>query len=71
MSWDAEYLEYLDKKTPDAFEKWHSMKVRASPEYICSELPAVYHTFLYSVLSLSSGAPPDYDGYINVLGSIL
>ena len=70
MSWDAEYQVYSDKKTPEACQKWRSVKAKASSDYLCSGLPFAYYSFLKSVLSLAPEAAPDYDSYVDIFKSM-
>jgi len=64
MNWDTDYREYSANKTPEAFDKWHLAKAKASSSYLCSGLPSAYDTFLHSTLSLDPMITPDYEGYI-------
>lgn len=70
MSWDPEYHEYSNKNTPETCEKWRSVKAGASLEYLCSRLPATFHTFLQSVFSLASQNTPDYQLYVKMFMSM-
>ncbi len=69
MSWDAEFQEYLNKKTPEAHEKWCFVKAKATSDYLCSALPAPYETFLHLVLSAATDSAPDYDDYSKIFSS--
>lgn len=70
MSWDAEYQDYSVKKTPETLKKWRSVKAKASSDYLCSGLPAAYHSFLHSVLSLAPETTPDYHSYIDLFKTV-
>jgi len=70
MSWDSEFLEYSNEKTPEARERWHLVKAKATSDYLCSGLPAAYQTFLHLVLSLAPNHAPDYNNYTKIIGCI-
>ena len=70
MSWDADYQEYSQLKTPEAGKIWCSVKAGTSSDDLCSGLPTAYCSFLESVLSLAPNTVPDYDSYIKMFSCV-